>query len=188
MGCDKNRERKEGGIITGVKIMLATKYRQPPAVNPKLSAVHTVMTYLVLARTRPRTLHDLNTHWHTQHFSSRRIHDLKENWFLCFPIKHSTHTVPVTGNRRYTLNSYLQRYTVTNLKKCLNWTSRRCREIKVEWSFFGPGMQRAEEGAFFSGGPEFQGGTRTYIFRICSDRYDCFEGSGMVFGSLFGSV
>ena len=25
-----------------------------------------------------------------------RLGDLKENWFLCFPIKHSTHTLPVS--------------------------------------------------------------------------------------------
>ena len=28
---------------------------------------------------------------------------------------------------------------------------------KSRMELFGPGMQRAEEGAFFSGGPEFQG-------------------------------
>ena len=53
---------------------------------------------------------------------------------------------------------------------------------KSRMELFGPGMQRAEEGAFFSGGPEFQGGHTTVLkgpvwflglFLDRSDRIDC---------------
>ena len=62
---------------------------------------------------------------------------------------------------------------------------------KSRMSFFGPGMQsgRAEEGAFFSGGPEIQWGANGHTyFASVRTRYDCFDWSGLVFGSLFGLV
>ena len=43
-----------------------------------------------------------------------RLGDLKENWFLCFPIKHSTHT----GTHTFNLNSTILygRYDWTNFR------------------------------------------------------------------------
>jgi len=60
---------------------------------------------------------------------------------------------------------------------------------KSRMELFWPWHAESGRGRFFQWRTRNSaGGKRTYIFRICSDRYDCFDWSGMVFGSLFGSV